>query len=123
MNEVHVSKKENYGLLNEKIDVADGLIQRYRRQILQAKTLQKKILLLLDELKRLQISIKTSTKEINLSLKELKESSTLFTEAVDPSSYDWNLQYELRKIEENFQECTEILEQFFETEVPQLPTS
>lgn len=123
MNSVHADKKEELMLLFEKLDNSQGLLERLRRQAQQAISLQKKINILQDELKRLQVSIRTQSKEINLSIRDLKESSTLFTEAVDPSSEDWELQYKLRKIEEQYQDCTESLEYFIETLVPHLSPS
>lgn len=98
----------------EKVDVVEKLVDKFRRQVQHTVSLEKKIRLLKEELKQLEVSIKTSSKEINLKLKDIKESSAIFTEAVDPTSQDWEMQYLLRKAEDEFHETETLLESFFE---------
>lgn len=97
----------------EKVDQLEDLMSRFRRQVEKYSSLRRKIGLLLEELKRLNVSIKTSKREINLTYKELTEaSSQVLTEAFFPNSEEWKIQYELKKQEEVIQELDKLLETY-----------
>lgn len=99
--------------LEEKVDLLGSLVSKFGRQAQQLFSLKHKVELLQKELKRLELNLKTSTKEINLRFKDLRESPSVLTEAAVPGSYEWKSQYELAKSEENFKEIIAKLSEEF----------
>lgn len=113
MNEnIHPAKGLEGDQFLERLEIIDSIVSKFRRQAQQLINLRKKVDLLTEEVKRLEVNLKTSSKEINLSLKNLRESSTLFTEAAAPDSDQWKMQYELRKAEDAYQDLVSTLESF-----------
>lgn len=116
MNEdIHSNESWNNALFLERLDFIDSLVAKFRRQVQQITSLKQKISLLQEELKKLEISVKTQTKAIELKFEDFKENSDIvLTEAYRPGSDEWECQHLFRNLVDEYQDFKNHVETWIE---------